>query len=380
MSTIKEIIDKTQAYYCLDCGKCTGVCPVSRENKDFSPRSMLMRVVQKDHESLLDERSLWECLTCGMCEEWCPSKIKYIHFIQELRSLAINVGEKAECSHGGAFQSIMRMMTADNLQQNRMEWVTDDLQTSQKSDVFFFVGCTPFFDTYFTDLNIDTLDAAKGTIKLLNKVGIKPVVSPDERCCGHDLLWSGDFENFKKLGQKNIELIEKSGAKTVVFSCPECYQAFKQDYPAYIRKFNFEVKHITEFIAPYLESKKISFSEKNEKVTFHDPCRLSRHLGIQDAPRNLIEAVPELNLSEMAHNRRRAICCGVGNWLTCGAANKAIQVRRLKEAQATGAKTMLSSCPKCEIHLKCALSDDKLQQEIKVDIKDLMSYVAEVIK
>ena len=380
MSEISEIINRSRAYNCLDCGKCTGVCPVSRVNNDFSPRNILMRAVQKDHETIIQEKSIWECLTCGMCEQWCPSQIKYIDFMRDIRALSIGTGGKAECSHGGAFQSLMRIMTASELKQNRVEWISDDLQIASKGEVFYFVGCAPFFDTFFTDLNVKTTEAAKGAIKLLNKVGIKPVVSPDERCCGHDLLWSGDVENFKKLGQYNIDLIEKSGAKKVVFVCPECYQTFKQDYPEFFGTLNFDVVHITELLRPYIRSGEIKFSGIDQKVTFHDPCRLGRHLGIYDEPREIINSIPEIEFNEMFHSRHRSVCCGVGNWLTCGAATKLIQTRRLKEAKSTGADLLITACPKCEIHLKCALSDDKLKQEADLEIKDLMSLIAEVLE
>ena len=167
MSEICEIINRSRASNCLDCGKCTGVCPVSRVNKDFSPRNILMRAVQKDHETIIQEKSIWECLTCGMCEQWCPSRIKYIDFMRDIRALSIGTGEKAECSHGGAFQSLMRIMTASELKQNRVEWVSNELQIFSKGEVFYFVGCAPFFDTFFTDLNVKTTEAAKGAIKLL---------------------------------------------------------------------------------------------------------------------------------------------------------------------------------------------------------------------
>lgn len=381
MSDIIEIIAHTRAYFCLDCGKCTGICPVSRVNHDFSPRSLLMRAVQKDHDSLLEERAIWQCLTCGMCEQWCPSQIRYIDFMREIRSLAIGIGEKAECSHGGAFQALMRIMTAPNLKQNRTEWITSDLQVANNTgDVFYFVGCAPFFDSFFADLNVKTLDSVKGTIKLLNKVGVKPVVSPDERCCGHDLLWSGDVENFKKLASHNIELIEKSGAKQVVFSCPEGYQSFKQDYPQYFGKLKFEVVHITEFLKPHIDLNELRFSAVNKKVTFQDPCRLGRLMGVYDEPREIIRSIPELEFNEMHHSRHKSVCCGVGNWLTCGAATKMIQTRRLKEAKSTGAEVLVTACPKCEIHLKCALSDEKLKQDVNIEIKDLISIAAEVLK
>ncbi|MDZ7376473.1 MAG: (Fe-S)-binding protein, partial [candidate division KSB1 bacterium] len=241
MPAISEIIRQTRAYYCLDCGKCTGVCPVARINQTFSPRSLLMRCVQKDESSLLKDSALWECLTCGRCEIHCPSQIQYIHFMRDVRSLSLNTGAKAECSHGGAFHSLMRIMTANELKQQRIDWIPGNLKSAKKGEVVYFVGCAPYFDAYFSDLKVDSINSAIGTIKLLNKIGITPAILSDERCCGHDLLWSGDVDNFKKLAEHNLRIIEEAGAKTVVFTCPEGYQTFSQDYSHFFGKLNFEV-------------------------------------------------------------------------------------------------------------------------------------------
>ena len=95
---------------------------------------------------------------------------------------------------------------APDLKQNRLNWVNGDLKIAEKGEVLYFVGCAPFFDVFFSDLEVKTLDAAKSVVKLLNAVGVEPVLMPNERCCGHDLLWSGDRENFLKLAEHNQSL------------------------------------------------------------------------------------------------------------------------------------------------------------------------------
>jgi Fe-S oxidoreductase len=111
-------------------------------------------------------------------------------------------------------------------------------------------------------------------------------------------------------------------------------------------------------------------------VTFHDPCRLGRHMGIYDEPRALISAIPGLTFVEMPRSRERAICCGVGGWMNCTSFSKMIQANRLKEARAAGADVLVTACPKCEIHLKCALNDQALRDEVGIEIKDLVSLAA----
>ena len=379
MKTVIEIINKTRAYYCLDCGKCTSVCPVAKVNRTFSPRSLLMRCVQQNSDSVIKDKALWDCLTCGLCELRCPSSIQYIEFMRDIREFAIFDGAKAECSHGGAFQSLNKIMTASNLKQKRLDWLSSDLKVSKKSDFLYFVGCAPYFDVFFSELKVESIASAKGAIKLLNKMGINPIVLEDERCCGHDMLWTGDFENFKKLAEHNLKLIEESGAKTVVFSCPEGYQVFSQNYPEFFGKLNFEVVHITELLSDKINAGAIKFNELEKSVTYQDPCRLGRHTGIYDAPRTIIEAIPKIEFNEMTKSRHRSICCGVGNWLTCGITAKTIQANRFREAKQAGAKTLITACPKCEIHYKCALQDDKLRDEVNLEIKDLITLASEAV-
>lgn len=300
--------------------------------------------------------------------------------MRDVRSLSLNTGTKAECSHGGAFHSLMRIMTANELKQQRMDWIPGNLKTVKKGEVVYFVGCVPYFDAYFSELKVDSINSAKGTIQLLNKIGITPAVLADERCCGHDLLWSGDVDNFKKLAEHNLKIIEESGAKTVVFSCPEGYQTFAQDYTYFFGKLNFQVVHITELLSEAVKKGAIKFNGLDAAVTYQDPCRLGRHMGVYDAPRDIINSIPKIEFNEMIKNRQSSICCGVGNWLSCGSVAKTIQANRFREAKQVGAKTLITACPKCEIHFKCALQDERLQKEVNLEIKDLMSLVASLVE
>ena len=147
---IKEIIKNTKAYHCLDCGKCTAVCPVALFNGDFSPRRLVGEAVTWEDEVLKDCR-IWSCLTCRMCHERCPSEVNFVEFIRQLRTDAREGGKEGTCTHGGALQSLMRIMTAPNLHQNRVDWMTTDLKTSESSEYLYFVGCLPYFDLFFAD-------------------------------------------------------------------------------------------------------------------------------------------------------------------------------------------------------------------------------------
>lgn len=377
--TIKEAIKKSRAYLCLECGKCTGVCPVSRFNHGYSPRILLNKALKSGNLDLLKDKNIWTCLTCKLCDERCPAGIDYISLTLASRLEAQKIGEEALCSHGGAAQSLMRIMTSPNLEQKRMDWINDGLKVSQAGEVLYFVGCLPYFDVLFNDISVNTLNAAKASIKILNRLGIAPVVLLQERCCGHDLLWGGDLENFKKLAEYNINEIKKAGVKKIIFSCPEGYRTFKIDYPYYF-ECDFEVQHITELISDALSNDKLKLKSLDKVVTFQDACRLGRHLGIYDEPRRAIAAVPGVKFVEMARSRNRAICCGVSAWMNCSTYSKSIQRARLREAKETEAELLVLSCPKCEVHFNCAMHDEKTGEDVKIETIQLVTLIADQLE
>ena len=366
--TLKE----ANAFLCLECGKCTATCVVARYNRSYSPRRLISQALAGGRLPSPGELSI--CLTCMACDARCPSGVRFVDLIRELRRATYGAEFAGNCSHGGAMQSLMKLMTAAELNQDRLAWVTKDLKTALEGDVALFVGCAPYFDAFFTELEVDTLAGVKGAVKVLNALGIEPVLLPDERCCGHDLLWGGDVEHFEKLARKNVELLKAKGVKTVLFNCPECYYTFKADYPGVVAGLPFEVKHLSEFLAEHAGELSFDAGEA-EKVTFQDPCRLARFAKVVEAPREALAAAG-IKLAEMPRSGKGAVCCAGNGWLNCDRFSKEVQLERLREARATGATTLVTACPKCEIHFRCAMNDPNLGDEIKMEIRDLASAVA----
>jgi heterodisulfide reductase subunit D len=375
MEAIKQIIQNTKAYYCLECGKCTSVCPISRREPAYSPRLTVERVLWGEGEELLTDALLWSCLTCQQCSMRCPSDVHYVEFIRDLRALARGMGEEGLCIHGEAIQTWMRMMTSPELKQNRLEWIDNGLRTSTDSDTVYFVGCLPYYDVLFNKIGAQGSEIAQSTVRVLNRLGIEPIILEDERCCGHDLLWEGDVANFRRLAELNIAMLQATGAKRIVTACPECARTLKVDYPAYVGDLGMEVLHIAELLAQKVRDGEFGIPNPESRVTtYHDPCRLGRFMGIYEEPRQVMSALG-LELVEMEHSGKNALCCGSSCWTNCGAINKQIQVDRLREAQATGAELLVTACPKCQIHFKCALDDVRLGEEIGMEIRDLVTLV-----
>ncbi|MCK4787233.1 MAG: (Fe-S)-binding protein, partial [Desulfobacteraceae bacterium] len=275
MTAIAELIDLTKTYFCLDCGVCTGSCPVARVFPDFSPRQIIERSLYELEEPSDD--TIWNCLTCAQCSVRCPAGIDFPEFVRLMRDEAHALGFDGVPTHNGMLQTITDIQMQDVVQ-NRNFWIEDG-KTADKGDVFYFVGCRPYFDVIFRDINAGSIKGAQNVLKILNCCGVEPVVSNEERCCGHDALWNGNEEKFKQLAQLNLGLIRASGAKQVVFSCPEGYHTFKNFYPKYFGDLDFEPIHILDFLADKISAGAIEFEEKEEVVTYHDPCRLGRLAG-----------------------------------------------------------------------------------------------------
>ena len=242
------------------------------------------------------------------------------------------------------------------------------------------MGCLPYYDALFQHLGIEGVEIARAAVKILNALGIEPQVLPAERCCGHDQIWQGDVPTFQALAGLNLETIRSSGASQIVTTCPECARTLGLDYPHLVGEHGMEVLHLSQFIhrhAPESELNRI-FRKMSGVATYHDPCRLSRHLGETEDPRMLIKTVG-LDLVEMQHARQTGLCCGTSCWTSCGKVSKNIQVQRLKEARATGADIMIAACVKCQIHFKCAQQDPERGKDIAIKIRDLTTVLADCL-
>lgn len=378
---IDKLIRDTELYQCLECGKCSSSCPRRLAGKEYSLRLVAHKLISDRNDESFIENSIWECLTCGLCEEHCPSGLKLSNFMLEMRALLAEVkGLKGYRSHDGALHSWMRLMTSPDLVQKRLDWVTPDLKTAKKGKTAYFTGCAPYFDIFFSGIEVDTLSIARDSIRLLNFLGIKPVLLGQERCCGHDLLWTGDRDNFEELCRLNYQEFKSAGVEEIIVSCPECFLVLSRYMPEVIKNSDIKVTLLIDLLEKEIKKGGKEFRPLDSRVTYQDPCRLGRFMERYDGPRNLLKMIPELKFSEMENSGRNAVCCGTCGFINCDAYSKKIQVQRLLEAGETGADILITACPKCMIHLTCAMRDPYRGGKIAIRIKDLVSVLADQIQ
>ncbi|MFC1572087.1 (Fe-S)-binding protein [Candidatus Eisenbacteria bacterium] len=402
------LLTGVRAFSCLECGRCTAVCPVARYQK-FSPRRLISRMLSGGLEGLSADVSLWACLTCNRCQQVCPTGVDYDEFILGLRNAAVRFSSRgdtgdeeipapaaaentavktgteqkgavhAPCSHGGVFEQVSRMMAREGLSQERMGWVTPDLKIHEdKGEDLLYIGCSPYFAAYFGGETADGLQSSLlSAVRLLNRAGITPTLLTNERCCGYHRRLAGEVTQAEALEERVVAQIKESGAKRVITICPECLVALRDTFRRH--GVATEVAHLSELLAPRAESLKAK-PDGGSAVTYHDPCRLGRYARIFDAPRQLLKKVAGSELHEMNNIRERSICCGNTAWLHCNAATRALQLARIEEGAATGSDTMITACPACYIHLRCAqegLSEDAPAAGIR--IVDLWTHLASAV-
>ncbi len=273
----RKLLAEHDIYACQDCGKCSSACPITLVGKPFSPRAMAGRIIANGMSDPAVDADIWACLTCGLCHDRCPSAIDFPEFIRELRALESPGGSAGHEAHGGFFQSLMRTMTSPDLPLRHWDWLPEDIRTDPQSKMLFFGGCAPYFDIFFRQhLGVQTSDILVDSLRLLNFFDITPALLADERCCGHDLLWSGDRENFQKLARLNVDAIAGLGVEEVVTACPECFRTLGHDYREQGIEPPFRVTHLYELLEREIDKGAIAFDPIDQRLTFQDPCRLSR--------------------------------------------------------------------------------------------------------
>ncbi|MFH1035896.1 MAG: (Fe-S)-binding protein [Pseudomonadota bacterium] len=379
---IRDIIARHHLHMCLECGKCSSSCPRFVSGKEYSPRMLASKLLAgQPQDQAYIENSVWDCLTCGQCSERCPSGVEFVQMILDMRTeLAASQGLMGYRTHDGALHSWMRIMTSPEISQNRTQWIGPELKVRRQGRQAFFVGCAPYFDVFFAGLGVQTLDIAKDSIRLINRLGIEPVVLSQERCCGHDLLWSGDRENFETLCRLNYQEFKAAGVEEVIVSCPECYSVLSHYLPRVVEGCELKVTLLIDLVRRAAQAGTLEFSPLARRVTYQDPCRLGRQAGCLDPPRQLLEGIPGLELAEMADHGLGALCCGNNAFINCDAYSKRHQIERLKQARDTGADLLVTACPKCMIHLTCAMKDPCQEGPLAMEVRDLASLLADHIR
>ena len=392
MMTAKRFLDNfgrsetLWMYACSRCGECVDVCPVYEKTSDkytapgFKIKKMRGLITKKlapftgspSKESVEKVvKGLYECTLCGRCWSVCPYNYDLVDLWEKARESAYENGLAPE-----SLQQVEEaIVTEKNIfkrpHSRRLDWTKDlDVPVGEKADTVYFVGCLM---SYRGQLK----PAASALASILNAAGESWTILQDEVCCGVPLKFSGATKQLAALMDTNIRAIESTGARKIVFSCPGCYRMFWQEYSKVLGK-RVRMMHEIELIDELVKSGKIKFNGKlQERMTYHDPCELSRLSGVIDEPRNIIADIAK-GFVELPNNKFNVACCGGGGLYKSVDTDSSIGIagERIAQAEQVGASILETACPSCIMTLGQAARSRKS----KVKVIDFAEAVAQQIE
>jgi Fe-S oxidoreductase len=402
---------------CTECGRCQSQCPAWATGKPLSPKQVildlrdhafgkapyLLAASEEEREKLpeaaraeagrplvgpaadhgvIDPDVLWSCTNCGACVEECPVDIEHIDHIDGMRRHQVLIESAFPVEAAGMLKNLENKGDPWGMGgARRAEWMTDlgfevpvvDGTVEADVEYLFWVGCAGALE-----------DRARKTTRaiasLLHTAGVKfAVLGPAETCTGDPARRIGNEFVFSMLAAQNIQTLNEAGARTIVASCPHCFNTLANEYPQL--GGTYEVIHHTQLLARLVAQGKLTPAGRvEEKLTYHDPCFLGRHNKVYTPPREILEAVPGVQATEMHRCKSRGFCCGAGGarmWME-ERIGKRINTERIEEALALSPDTISTACPYCLVMLGDAVSAKKSSGEAKetlevIDVAQLLA-------
>jgi Fe-S oxidoreductase len=388
---------KDQLTRCIACTECYGrgphvpyadgvdvvpnwVCPILDQFKFVTNTARSQQAIARGlaYGHLTPDESIakifYACTTCGICGTFCPRPL--VDTVRAMREQLRT--DYPELYPKGLLENEKKIKEKHNFfgaRSNARDRWSSGLNMSKKTDTLYFAGCYASYRQPKT---------AQSVVKVLRAAGQEvTILGGEEWCCGSPVGWAGNWALEEEMAHHNVNAIKALGVKRVVFSCAECYRAFKSDYPQIIGNLPFEIAHVVEVYAELIRLGKLPLTRTvKESVTYHDPCyiirqHLGRHQDIYEQPRSVIQAVPGIMFQEMALNRRFASCCGSGGGVTSTAYPKEaawFAQARIRQA-AEVSKVVVTACPRCEEQFGQATRETG----VAVDVCDISQFLADAI-
>jgi Fe-S oxidoreductase len=417
---------------CTECGRCMEFCPASMTGKTLSPKHFMEglrdQIVmaetalaaaasaqraarggapggveasdaalglarQRAAEALavplvdnaIPEEAVWQCTTCGWCVEGCPVLIEHVDSIVEIRRNLVLEDSRFPKELNAAFRN---METAGNpwgqARSARLDWAkgmevpvlgeADGAGPMSDDGVLYWVGCAGAFD----DRNRKVVRAMAA---LLRQAGVPfAVLGPRETCSGDPARRAGNEYLYQMLAQENVATLsnahDEHGIRTIVASCPHCYNTISNEYPQF-GLAGVEVIHHSELLDELVVDGRLVPERHNAAVVaYHDACYLGRYNGIYDEGRRVVDAVPGQALVEMELHHKRGLCCGAGGarmWMEEHEGER-INHRRTKQALELLPDVIATTCPFCLIMLRDGVTD---LERPDVNVSDVAELLAE---
>jgi len=367
--------EQLELFGCIQCGKCTGGCPVARKTV-LNIRSMIYHMLVEPEMDVSAHQELWDCTCCFTCVERCPKDVRPADLIIELRGQLVEGGRIPE-TIGAALMGTFRQGNPTGIaREDRASWVngTKPKAAQEGCELLYYVGCTPAYD-------LRVQPVTRALTRAFTAAGLDfGTLGTVESCCGNEIRRMGEAGLFEMLVEENGELFRSVGASRLVTTSPHCFNTIKNEYGL----DGIEVLHYTQLVAELIAQGRLELGSVGvwgegvtKKVTYHDPCFLGKQNHVFDEPRAIIQAIPGVELVEMDRSRERSLCCEGGGgrmWAEGTNLEERLAFQRVHEAAETGAEVLAVACPFCLLTLEDAVKVQGLDEQIQVmDIMELVN-------
>ncbi len=430
--TQKQLLD---LYACVECGRCTSMCPAAGTGKMLSPMDLIVKM--RDHLTekgqavtsrtafmpgnwfnpgtpvlvsgsnaldtkevaaaaeeaaapafeyniqligdVITEQELWACTTCRNCEDQCPVMNEHVDKIIDMRRYLVMTEGSMPAEATRVFQNIERQSNPWGINRNeRADWV-NELEEGLKAPT---VKENPDFEYLFFVGSMGSFDKRSQKIthafvKVMNKAGINfAILGNEEKNSGDTPRRLGNEFLFQQLAMENIELFQKYNVKKIVTCDPHAYNILKNEYPDFGLE-GVEVYHHTELLAKWIEEGRIKpTKELKERITYHDSCYLGRYNDVYDAPRIILQSIPGVELVEMKRHGSDSMCCGAGGglmWLE-EREGKRINVARTEQALELNPTVISTACPYCLTMISDGTKAKEVEEQVQtMDVVELLA-------
>jgi heterodisulfide reductase subunit D len=380
---------------CTQCGECLKYCPVQdvTGNPLISPpekirvfrefikatdglKARLLGPRDVDRKLLEDfAKAVYECTTCGACGQHCTVGI----FTQRLWPMLRKEMVRRGLGPIGPQADLPKVIANTGNPYNKAAaerfapWFPDDVKVREKAEIAYYAGCTGAYEA---------TPMVRGDVVVLGAIGEPFTMLPaeEEICCGFPLFITGQHDMLGDLVSRLVASYEARGVRTLLCSCPCCVNIMSRDWPLfYGKELPFRIRHITQFVTDAMKTGKLAIKkELHERLIYHDPCYLSRGVGIIEEPRAVLRGIPGAKLLEFDRNRLESRCCGAGGAARKVFSNNAIAMGRLTIDEAVDKKAdkLVLSCPACYAKVNEAMAGHDKQ----IKIVDIMELVAKMIE
>lgn len=389
--TVQQLVELDA---CTQCGECLKFCPVQdvtgkpsisppekiRAFKEFIKateglKARLFGPKDIDRKLLEDfTKAVFECTTCGACGQNCTVGV----FTQRLWPMLRKEMVKRGLGPLGDQASMPEVVRNTGNPYNKPSedrfrpWFPENVRLSETADIAYYAGCTGAYSAQ---------PMVRGDVLVLNAIGEPFAMLPpaEEECCGFPLFISGQHDMLEDLIKRLVDRYKTKGIKLILCSCPCCVNMMTRDWPLfYGRELPFKIRHITQFVVEALNNGKLKVTkELKERLIYHDPCYLSRGVGVIEEPRTVLKSIPGVELLEFDRNGLNSRCCGAG-----GAARKVFQENAnamgkmtIDEAVAKKADRLILSCPACYAQVNEAM----IGHENQIRITDIMELLGSLM-